>query len=96
MAQRHAGTNSRCKNHCVSKASRQIVAYSDLVFGFQCHMELTKEVVALLIENDDLSEAANYRFVDEPEILMNHDYDEMNQKLHKFLDKLAKSYQAQS
>ena len=75
---------------------RQIVAYSDLVFGFQCHMELTKEVVALLIENDDLSEAANYRFVDEPEVLMNHDYDEMNQKLHKFLDKLAKSYQAQS
>lgn len=31
------------------------------LFGFQCHMELTKEVVASLIENDDLSEAANYR-----------------------------------
>nr|MBF4269340.1 glutamine amidotransferase [Vibrio anguillarum] len=73
---------------------RQIVAYSDFVFGFQCHMELTKDVVALLIENDDLSEAANYRFVDEPEVLMNHDYDEMNQKLHEFLDKLAKAYQA--
>ncbi|MBF4222663.1 glutamine amidotransferase, partial [Vibrio anguillarum] len=52
------------------------------------------DVVALLIENDDLSEAANYRFVDEPEVLMNHDYDEMNQKLHEFLDKLAKAYQA--
>ncbi|MZI92993.1 glutamine amidotransferase [Vibrio sp. CAIM 722] len=73
---------------------RQIVAYSDLVFGFQCHMELTKEVVALLIENDDLSGAANYRFVDEPEVLINHDYAEMNQKLHEFLDKLAKAYQA--
>lgn len=72
---------------------RQIVAYSDLVFGFQCHMELTQEVVALLIENDDLSEAANYRFVDESEVLLNHDYDEMNQKLYEFLDKLAKSYQ---
>ncbi|WP_105901872.1 type 1 glutamine amidotransferase [Vibrio gangliei] len=73
---------------------RQIVAYSDLVFGFQCHMELTKEVVTLLIENDDLSEAVNYRFVDEPQVLLNHDYDEMNQKLHEFLDKLAKAYQA--
>ncbi|MCA0934274.1 type 1 glutamine amidotransferase [Vibrio alginolyticus] len=73
---------------------RQIVAYSDLVFGFQCHMELTKEVVALLIENDDLSEAANYRFVDESKALLTHDYDEMNQKLHEFLDKLVKSYQA--
>lgn len=71
---------------------RQIVAYSDLVFGFQCHMELTSEVVALLIKNDDLSEAKKYRFVDEPEILLNHDYDEMNKKLHEFLDKLVRFY----
>lgn len=73
---------------------RQIVAYSDLVFGFQCHMELTKEVVALLIENDDFSEAAKYRFVDEPDVLLNHDYDEMNQKLHEFLDKLEGYYKS--
>jgi GMP synthase (glutamine-hydrolysing) len=73
---------------------RQIVAYSDLVFGFQCHMELTKDVVALLIENDDLSEAAKYRFVDEPKVLLSHDYDEMNQKLYEFLDKLANTYQS--
>ncbi len=73
---------------------RQIVAYGDLVFGFQCHMELTKEVVALLIENDDLSEATNYRFVDYPEVLLNHDYDKMNEKLYEFLDKLMKAYQA--
>ncbi len=75
---------------------RQIVAYSCLVFGFQCHMELTKKVVASLIENDDLSEAANYRFVNEPQVLLNLDYDEMNQKLREFLDKLAKAYQAYS
>ncbi len=71
---------------------RQIVAYSDLVFGFQCHMELTKDVVAMLIENDDLSEAAKYRFVQEPDVLLSHDYDEMNQKLHQFLDKLESYY----
>lgn len=73
---------------------RQIVAYSDLVYGFQCHMELTKDVVALLIENDDLSEASKYRYVDEPDVLLNHDYDEMNQKLHGFLDKLESFYKS--
>ncbi|MCE0556723.1 type 1 glutamine amidotransferase [Motilimonas sp. E26] len=73
---------------------RQIVAYSDKVFGFQCHMELTKELVSLLIQNDDLSRAAEYRFVDEADILLNHDYHEMNLKLHEFLDKLAQRYQA--
>ncbi|CAM4312671.1 type 1 glutamine amidotransferase [Pseudoalteromonas ostreae] len=73
---------------------RQIVAYSDLVFGFQCHLELTKNVVALLIENSDLSEAKKYRFVDEPSVLLNHDYDKMNQLLHGFLDKLESFYKS--
>lgn len=73
---------------------RQIVAYSDLVFGFQCHMELTKEVVALLIENTDLSKAEDFRFVENPEVLLSHDYDEMNEKLHVFLDKLERLYKS--
>lgn len=71
---------------------RQIVAYSELVFGFQCHMELTKDIVALLIENDDLSNTAKHQFVDEPDVLLNHDFDEMNQKLYGFLDKLKRPY----
>lgn len=75
---------------------RQIVAYSDLVFGFQCHMELTKDVVTLLIANDDLSAAAHNRFVQAPNILLNHDYDEMNRKLYTFLDKLEKTYKSKN
>ncbi|WP_417669170.1 hypothetical protein [Pseudoalteromonas tetraodonis] len=71
---------------------RQIVAYSDLVFGFQCYMELTTEVVTLLIANDDLTNAHNYRFVEQPEKLLSHDYSEMNNKLYTFLDKLAVHY----
>ncbi|MNR43197.1 glutamine amidotransferase [compost metagenome] len=71
---------------------RQIVAYSDLIFGFQCHMELSKEIVQMLIDNDDLSEAPKYRFVEGPNILLRHDYSEMNRKLYEFLDKLAVSY----
>ncbi|TOD65695.1 type 1 glutamine amidotransferase [Vibrio parahaemolyticus] len=73
---------------------RQIVAYSDVVFGLQCHMELTVEVVRLLIENEDFSNLSNHKFVETPDVLLNHDYQEMNDKLFTFLDKLADLYQS--
>jgi len=73
---------------------RQIVAYSDRVYGFQCHMELTPEVVELLIAHSEkeLSQADNYRFVHTPAELRAHDYQQMNQTLFTFLDKLADRY----
>ncbi|WP_324724435.1 type 1 glutamine amidotransferase [Lelliottia sp. JS-SCA-14] len=73
---------------------RQIVSYSDRVFGFQCHMELTLDLVELLIANSetDLICAADFRFVNTPEELRAHDYGEMNQVLFGFLDKLEASY----
>jgi GMP synthase (glutamine-hydrolysing) len=73
---------------------RQIVAWTDRVFGFQCHMELTREVVELLIAHSesDLSRAAEYRFVDTPDVLRAHDYSQMNAALFTFLDKLAEHY----
>lgn len=73
---------------------RQIVAYSDLVFGFQCHMELTPDVVELLIAHSehDLRHAAEYRFVDPADVLRSHDYRQMNEKLFIFLNKLAEYY----
>ncbi len=73
---------------------RQIIAYSKFVYGFQCHMELTPEVVELLITHSqkELSQAEKYRFVDTPDKLRSHDYTEMNQKLFTFLDKLSQRY----
>ncbi|TKJ94658.1 type 1 glutamine amidotransferase [Erwinia persicina] len=73
---------------------RQIVAYSDLVYGFQCHLELTAEVVERLIAHSekDLSRAAEFRFVQTPAELRAHYYREMNQALFTFLDKLAERY----
>ncbi|MDZ7321419.1 type 1 glutamine amidotransferase [Kosakonia sacchari] len=73
---------------------RQIVAYSDRVYGFQCHMELTPEVVELLIahSDNDLRRAAEYRFVQSADELRATDYSEMNRKLFTFLDKLASRY----
>ncbi|MEM6984732.1 MAG: glutamine amidotransferase, partial [Pseudomonadota bacterium] len=44
------------------------------------------------IANDDLTNAHNYRFVEQPEKLLSHDYSEMNNKLYTFLDKLAVHY----
>jgi GMP synthase (glutamine-hydrolysing) len=73
---------------------RQIVAYTERVYGFQCHMELTTEVVELLIANDDLSNSAGYNFVETPKQLMSHNYSEMNQKLYDFLNKLTVLYQS--
>lgn len=72
---------------------RQIVEYTNLVYGFQCHMEFTKEVIELLIENTT-SEFDNPRkFVQSPEILRLNDYSEMNKHLLVFLDKLMEEYQ---
>jgi len=73
---------------------RQIVAYSGLVYGFQCHMELTPAIVELLIAHSDkdLSRAADYRFIQTPDELRAHDYSEMNNMLFTFLDKLESRY----
>ena len=70
---------------------RQIVQYGERVYGFQCHMELTSEVVELLIEHsqNDLRRAGELRFVETAEKLRSHDYREMNQVLFSFLDKLT-------
>lgn len=88
------GLTAGCKILAVSKGCpRQIIKYSDKVYGFQCHMELTKEVAALLIANepDFEAESRKYKFVQTPAELLNYDYTEMNEKLYQFLDKLTKS-----
>lgn len=73
---------------------RQIVAYSDRVFGVPCQMALTPDVVEQLIAHyeADLSRAAQYRFVETAEAQRAHDYREMNDMLWLFLDKLTAHY----
>lgn len=73
---------------------RQIVEYSRLVYGFQCHMELTGDVVELLIQASEaeLLKLTERRFVQQPTALRANNYDEMNQKLFVFLDKLVDDY----
>lgn len=73
---------------------RQIIAYTDLMYGFQCHMELTAEVVELLITADQelLTSNHTYPFVQKPEDIRSYDFMEMNLKLYGFLDKLIMKY----
>ena len=73
---------------------RQIVQFSDKVFGFQCHMEFTAEAVEGLIQHSEqeLAEAKGKPFIRSVEEMRGHDYREMNQKLWSFLDKLTESH----
>lgn len=50
---------------------RQIVEYSNLVYGFQCHMEFTLDVIELLIAASECELAAltGHRFVQQPDAL---------------------------
>ncbi|KAI9159140.1 putative glutamine amidotransferase-like protein YfeJ [Paramyrothecium foliicola] len=75
---------------------RQIVEYTELVYGFQCHMEFTSEVIEALIEetNDELPTLKDHKFVQQPPVLRTNNYVEMNQKLLVFLDGLVDSYVA--
>lgn len=75
---------------------RQIVEYSPLVYGFQCHMEFTRDVIEQLIaaSQRDLETLTGHRFVQQPAALRANDWDEMNQKLFGFLDTLVEAYRA--
>lgn len=75
---------------------RQIIAYSDLVYGFQCHMELIPEVVELLINEEEnfLTNNTRHKYVQKPDEIRGFDFHEMNEKLFGFLDKLVEHYRS--
>ncbi|WP_058048891.1 glutamine amidotransferase-related protein [Janthinobacterium sp. Ant5-2-1] len=76
---------------------RQIVEYGNLVYGFQCHMEFTPEVVDLLIaaSEAELATLESHRYVQQPAILRAQDWQGMNGQLFVFLDRLMQAYAAQ-
>lgn len=89
------GLTKECKVLAFSEGCPiQIVSYSDLVYGFQCHMELTTEVVSFLIKSEInlLEKSKKYPFVQNPESILSYNYNEMNEKLFQFLDKLVLAY----
>ncbi|PHH49091.1 putative glutamine amidotransferase-like protein YfeJ [Ceratocystis fimbriata CBS 114723] len=73
---------------------RQIVEYTNLVYGFQCHMEFTSQVIEGLIEasKEELQSLTGRKYVQQPNSLRANDYGKMNAKLMTFLDCLIKEY----
>lgn len=71
---------------------RQIIKYSEKHYGFQCHLEFTKALTELLIYSDKTLEqdSQTLPFVQSSQTIRNNSYDEMNNLLYKFLDKLTK------
>jgi GMP synthase (glutamine-hydrolysing) len=67
---------------------RQIFTYGDRIYGFQCHFELTKELVSTMIDNcpNDLKAG---RYVMSKEELKNIDFIEINRKMDAVLNHLA-------
>lgn len=86
------GLTADCKVLATSVGCpRQIIAYSDKVYGFQCHLELTPDLVELLIANDTetLLNDTKQPFIQSPDEIRSFDYAEMNDKLISFLDQLS-------
>lgn len=73
---------------------RQIIEYSDFVYGLQCHLEFTRDSVKQLIQHaaSDFERLKSYPYIQSPEQLKNYDYEEMNSLLFSFLDKLIEHY----
>lgn len=73
---------------------RQIIRYGERVYGFQCHMEFTPEVVeGLIAAEPGLAGLTGHRFVQQAGALRANDYGAMNEKLFGFLDRLAAAAQ---
>jgi len=67
---------------------RQIIQYSPKVCALQCHLELTSELVKMLIKNspNDFENAQLQLYIQTPEQIIAYDYSEMNQLLFSLLD----------
>ncbi|TJY37779.1 glutamine amidotransferase-related protein [Pontimicrobium aquaticum] len=73
---------------------RQIVEYSELVYGFQCHLEFNNESIEPLISHstEALKLLEGKKYVQSSKQLLENDYKEMNNVLFIFLDKLTSQY----
>lgn len=70
---------------------RQIVRYTDKIYGFQCHFEFTKESVEGMIKNssEELERYKGLPYIENAEQLREHDFTEINSILYNFLDYIS-------
>jgi len=73
---------------------RQIIEYSNLVYGFQCHLEFTTESIKEIIEvsDDEFVEIEQHNYIQAPNSIIAQNSLAMNALLVEFMDKLMFSY----
>lgn len=89
------GLTSESKVLATSKGCpRQIVRYAPKIYGFQCHFEFTPEAIEGMIKNNahELEEYKNLPYIETAKQLRDHNYDEMNNLLFNFLDKISNRF----
>lgn len=76
--------------------SRQIIRYSELAYGFQCHLEFTRQSVRALMPASavELTARSGERYVGAASFLVEDPYDAMNDALFSVLDNLVRDYLA--
>jgi GMP synthase (glutamine-hydrolysing) len=76
--------------------ARQIVRYGELAYGFQCHLEFTRQSIPPLIAASagELAQRSGERYVQTASFRRGDAYDAMNAALFSFLDNLARDYLA--
>ena len=67
---------------------RQIIKYSDQVYGFQCHLEITKKGIQRMISECPQDLAAS-RFTQTQEELLVQNYEAINQSMLDVLDAMS-------
>jgi len=67
---------------------RQIVRYKPNIYGFQCHLEMTRDNIITMIESvpDDLRPS---KYTQTIEQILSQDYDLINAMMIKFLDRFS-------
>jgi len=67
---------------------RQIIKYGERVYGFQCHLEITKEGIETMIQHcpEDLVPSAYTQSIEE---MLKQDYESINQAMFRILDSLS-------
>ena len=71
---------------------RQIVRYGTFVYGFQTHMEFTREIIAAGLEDIGGEFHAAGSYIETPQDLLSYDYSKMNRLLSGFLDAMMGDY----
>jgi GMP synthase (glutamine-hydrolysing) len=73
---------------------RQIVEYSNLVYGFQCHLEFTFESITALIDIsiDEFNDIDRHNYLQSSASILTQSSLLMNSLLFEFMDKLVEEY----